>query len=213
MAKVQAHRRISVGLWNCVELRSSLANIGSGGTQVAEELSPLNLGELGAGMPGLTDACGTLLAESAAVCFADRSHSPGVVLGVYCPETKNFAVHWQAVTDQQRRCYNDLQWATEMGAYGVAILVVNAVSGKKVIERSKKGTGFDYWIGDTDESELIFSNKARLEVSGILHGSDGEVAARLKQKNAQIRASDSLGMTAYIAVVEFSHPKARLEMK
>jgi len=37
-----------------------------------------------------------------------------------------------------------------------------------VIERSRKGTGFDYWLGSADEvGELPFQNKVRLEVSGI----------------------------------------------
>ncbi len=95
----------------------------------------------------------------------------------------------------------------------MAILIVKALTGKRVIERSKKGTGFDYWIGDADEDELIFSNKSRLEVSGILQGSDNEIAARLKQKRMQLKASDNLGIAAYVAVIEFSQPKAHVEMK
>ena len=180
---------------------------------MAEALPQLKLHDLGSGMPGLTAFCGGLLAESAAVCFEDRAHSPGVIIGVRCIEAKQFAVHWPAVTDQQRRSYNDLQWATEMGAYGVAILIVKAVTGKKVIERSRKGTGFDYWIGDSDEDDLIFTNKVRLEVSGILQGSENDIAGRLKKKRAQVKTSDHLGIAAYIAIIEFGQPLAHLEMK
>src|SRR5436190_12015906 len=154
-------------------------------------------------MPGLTTYCGGVMAEAAAVCFEDRSHVPGVIIGVRCVDAKNFAIHWAAVTEQQRRTYNDLPWATEMGAYGVAILIVRALTGKKAIERSRKGTGFDYWVGDTDDNELIFSNKARLEVSGILSGTDGEIAGRLKIKNAQVEISKHLGVPAYVAIIEF----------
>jgi hypothetical protein len=93
----------------------------------------------------------------------------------------------------------------------VAILVVRKMTGKTVIERSKKGTGFDYWIGNVDEDDL-FVNKCRLEVSGILEGTDSEIAGRVKKKLSQVRPSDNLG-TAYIAVVEFSRPKAQVEMK
>jgi hypothetical protein len=117
------------------------------------------------------------------------------------------------VTDQQRRTYNDLPWATEMGAYGIAILIVKAVTGKKAIERSKKGPGFDYWVGETDDDELIFSNKARLEVSGILNGTDSEIAARLKNKRAQVQVSNHLDVPAYVAIIEFGQPQAHLEMK
>ena len=153
------------------------------------------------------------MAEAAAVCFEDRSHASGVVIGVSCVDSKQFAIYWSAVTDQHRRTYNDLPEATEMGATGVAILIVRAVTGKKAIERSKKGTGFDYWVGDTDDDELIFSNKARLEVSGILNGTDTEIAGRLKKKNAQVQITDHLGVPAYVAIIEFGQPKAHLEMK
>ena len=72
-----------------------------------------------------------------------------------------------------------MQEATEWGACGVAILVVNQVTGKVVIERSKKGTGFDYWLGDNDDGDsLPFANSARLEVSGILTGTKAQIASR-----------------------------------
>ena len=79
--------------------------------------------------------------------------------------------------------------------------IVRAVTGKKAIKRSKKGTGFDYWVGDTDDDELIFSNKARLEVSGILKGTDTEIAGRLKKKNAQVQITGNLGAPAYVAII------------
>jgi hypothetical protein len=180
---------------------------------VAEAFPQLRLQELEAGMPALTPHCGGVMAEAAAVCFEDRSHAPGVIIGVRCVDAQKFAIHWPAVTEQQRRTYNDLPWATEMGAYGVAILIVRALTGKKAIERSKKGPGFDYWVGDTDDNELIFSNKARLEVSGILNGTDSEIAGRLKIKKAQVEVSNHLGVPAYVAIIEFGQPKALLEMK
>jgi hypothetical protein len=183
------------------------------GENVENGLPQFHLRDLGNGMAGLTSACGTMMAECAAVCFEDRSHSPGVSLKVRGIVAKHFSVHWQAVTEDQQRCYNDLPWATEMGAYAVAILVVKELTGKTVIERSKKGTGFDYWLGDVDEDELLFANKARLEVSGILHGSDSEIAGRMKQKTSQVKLSDDLGRMAYVAVIEFSHPVAQVEMK
>jgi hypothetical protein len=179
---------------------------------VAEAFPQLKLQDLGIGMPGLTPICGGLLAEAAAVCFEDRSHAAGVVIAVHCVGSAQFTIHWSAVTAQQRRTYKDLHWATEMGAYGVAILIVKAVTGKRVIERSKKGTGFDYWIGETDDDELIFTNKSRLEVSGILDGNDNEIAGRMKVKQAQVKVTDHLGVAAYVAIVEFGQPKAHVEM-
>jgi hypothetical protein len=180
---------------------------------VAEAFPQLRLQDLEAGMPALTPHCGGVMAEAAAVCFEDRSHATGVIMSVRAVDVKQFTIHWPAVTDQQRRTYNDLPWATEMGAYGVAILIVKAVTGKKAIERSWKGPGFDYWVGETDDDELIFSNMARLEVSGILNGTDSEIARRLKSKNAQVQVSNNLGVPAFVAIVEFGQPKAHLEME
>jgi hypothetical protein len=124
-----------------------------------------------------------------------------------------YSVLWETVTDAQRQTYNDLEEATEHGAYGVAIILLREITGKKAIDRSKKGSGFDYWIGDTDHDELIFSNKARLEVSGILSGSDSNIAARLRTKLDQVKLSDMSGFPAYIAIIEFGQPKARVELK
>jgi hypothetical protein len=170
----------------------------------------IDLSSLADGMPGLTEACGKSLAEAAAVCLQDRDHKPGVSLMLTGLKNQAHALIWGAVTDQQRRCYNDLYEATELGASGVAILVVKELTGLVVVERSKKGPGFDYWLGDSDDDEL-FAGKARLEVSGILSGSKSAIGSRIKQKNEQIRRSAKLA-PGYVAIVEFSKPTAHLEV-
>ena len=181
----------------------------------------INLAALGDGMPGLTSACGTMLAESAAVCFEDCEHQTGVqlqlrlagmvmtfeALGMMPIEA--FHLEWSAVDEQQKRCYNDLQEATERGAYGVAILVLKELTGKVVVERSKKGPGFDYWLAAGDD-ELLFTGKARLEVSGILSGTVSEIHTRAKQKKAQIKPSQHLA-PGYVAIIEFGSPTAHVE--
>jgi hypothetical protein len=119
---------------------------------------------------------------------------------------------WEQLTEQHYRTYADIQEATEQGAYGVAILVVREAAGKTVLERAAKGGGFDFWIGDEEDSELPFQGLARLEVSGILEGDDSKIQARTKQKQSQVARSD--GRTpALIAIVEFSRPLASLEQK
>jgi hypothetical protein len=175
---------------------------------------PLDLQRLGDGTLGLlTSACGTVMTEAAAVCFEDRSHKSGVRLRLSGIDQKQYIIVWPNVTEAQQRSYNDISWATEMGAYGVAILVISDVTRKTVIERSKKGTGFDYWIGDANaDDDALFENKCRLEVSGILEGDDSAVAARVRKKALQVKPSDHLA-PAYIAVIEFGQPKAQVEMK
>jgi len=160
-------------------------------------------------MPGLTSACGTMLAQSAAVCLEERDHKNGVQLQVEGMKSDAFQLEWPAVNGQQERTYNDLQEATENGACCIAILLLRELTGKVVIERSRKGLGFDYWLGDGDDDQL-FSGKARLEVSGILSGTAGQITSRVKQKRDQIKPSAHLA-PGYVAVVEFGNPFAQVE--
>ncbi len=169
----------------------------------------LHLGALAIGMPGLTPACGTSLAESAAVCLEHREHQSGVAFHLTGMRVEQFPIEWSAVDEQIRRTYNDLQEATERGAYGIAILVVRDLTGKVVVERSKKGPGFDYWLGDDDDDSL-FLGKARLVVSGILSGPSSVIQSRLREKKEQIKPSEHLG-PGYVAVVEFGTPTACVE--
>lgn len=55
----------------------------------------INLASLGDGMPGLTPACGTTLAESAAVCLEHRAHTVGVKCRSEVKEIK--VLHRQAL--------------------------------------------------------------------------------------------------------------------
>jgi hypothetical protein len=171
----------------------------------------LSLTALAEGMPGMTPACGRSLAESAAVCLEERKHQQGVKLTTSGISVAPYNVDWPPVDDQMRRCYNDLQEATERGACGVAILVIKEITGKVVVERSKKGPGFDYWLGDADD-DLLFSGKARLEVSGILAGTNSQIRSRAKQKKEQIKPSDQMA-PGFVAVVEFSAPTAWVDGK
>src|SRR5580698_190324 len=98
---------------------------------VEQTLPQLHLRLLGNGMPALTPARGLMMAESAAVCFEDRLHSTGVLLKVVGISDTSFSVEWDGVTDVQRNCYNDFDEATEHGAYGIAILLVREITGKK----------------------------------------------------------------------------------
>ena len=92
-------------------------------------------------------------------------------------------------------------------AYGVAILLILQLTTLTVIERSRKGTGFDYWLGSQDSTTMLpFQRMARLEVSGIRKGNRSQIKARVKQKTEQTGVSDAEGLPAYIIVVEFSRP-------
>jgi glycine/D-amino acid oxidase-like deaminating enzyme len=173
-----------------------------------------NLASLAEGtMPGLSSAYGAQLAEAAAVCLEKREHRSGVTFHLVGGRAAQFLMEWPPVDDQARRSHNDFQEATERGAYGIAILIVCDLTGMVVVERSAKGPGFDYWLGNEDEddaSDELFAKKARLEVSGILSGSRSQVQARVRRKREQMKPSDRLA-PGYVAVVEFGTPIACVE--
>jgi hypothetical protein len=72
-------------------------------------------------------------------------------LGVSSEFSRIFTLVRPEVTEQLRLCYNDPEEATEFGACGVAILVLLELTGLRVVERSRKDTGFDYWLGTRNQ--------------------------------------------------------------
>ncbi|UBF26677.1 hypothetical protein K9N68_01325 [Kovacikia minuta CCNUW1] len=119
----------------------------------------------------------------------------------------------EEITDQMLRCWNDQEYTTEQAAYGVAFMLVRRLTEYTVIERSRRGTGFDYWLGHSNQpGALPFQNKVRLEVSGIRKGEDSRIKARVKQKLDQTNPSDG-ALPAYIVVVEFSKPRSVMVQK
>jgi hypothetical protein len=175
-------------------------------TQLPESQPILNLSDLQKGLPAITPAFGAALAEAGAICLSEQGHQSGVALEVEGGFSGAFVLLWPQVTDQMRRCWNDQDYATEQGAYGVALLLIQRLTSFTVVERSRRGTGFDYWLGNlSDSAELPFEKSARLEVSGIRRGDRRQVRSRVTLKEAHVQASEGLS-PAYIAVIEFSQP-------
>ena len=173
-------------------------------------MGSLDLRHLGEtpGMPGLTPSAGQNLADAAAVCFDECGHRGPIRLKVTGWRPREYHVIYPEVTDRKRRTHNDHQEATELGACAVAISVIHDAAGFAVVERSRKGTGFDYWLGD--DCPYPFQKKARLEVSGILRGTEGDLERRVNKKCRQTERSDCTRMDAFVAVVEFGHPMAKV---
>jgi hypothetical protein len=178
------------------------------------QIPVLNLQSLHQGLPAITPAFGAAIAEAGAICLINAAHEPEVVIEVKGEFSTTFKLDWQPVTEQARRCWNDEEYTTEQAAYGIAFLLILQLTNLTVIERSRKGTGFDYWLGTHDSTATLpFQRMARLEVSGIRQGNQSQINARVKQKTAQTRVSDTQGLPAYIIVVEFSRPISIISVK
>jgi hypothetical protein len=60
------------------------------------------------------------------------------------------------------------------------------------------------------DDQGVFQRAARLEVSGILDGDESKIVTRLNQKKLQTERTDNTRLPAYVAIVEFRLPEARL---
>lgn len=167
----------------------------------------LDLEDLPRACPRLTAAAGRTMTEAAAVSLEERGHGREVELQVGGEFTTIYLLRRPDVTEQMRGTY-DAEEATEFGACGIAILVIQDQTGWTV-QRAFKGDGFDYWLGTVDE-DRPFQNLARLEVSGIRQGNESRITSRLQVKRTQVRARDH-HLPAYVAIVEFSRPETRVE--
>lgn len=164
------------------------------------DLTELELGK----HHNLTPAMGVNLSHAAAICIAYRGHDIETNATGKGSYLRNYILRRCHVTDEIMRTWNDLQEATEEGACGVALVQVANESKYEVIERSRKGTGIDYWLGD--KNSFLFQRKARLEVSGSLTGDEDELNKRLKIKIEQTKQSDQTRLPAIIVIVGFTQP-------
>ena len=163
------------------------------------------------GLPGVSPVSAAHLYESFMVCMNHHAHPDNIALDIE-GQQESATLKWENTCDEMiLRTYADMQYATEHGAVCLAIMLTVAYTPYTVIERSRKGTGFDYWLGERN-SEL-FQKKARLEVSGILKGDDATMTNRFNAKVVQTEQSDDTKLPAYISIVEFSKPKAIYKTK
>ncbi len=149
--------------------------------------------------------------EAAAVCLDFHGHELGKLLSVEGDLQGQFELVWTEVTQQMKDSRSDMDYTVESGAYCLAMLIVEKLTNLKVTRQSQKRTGFDYWLGAEDE--VAMQKKARLEVSGILKGSKGQINQRLKEKVEQTKKSDNLNLPAYVVVVEFSQPLIKIRKR
>ncbi len=150
--------------------------------------------------------------NAAAVSFEENKFIGNANLNIDFDKPIVFNLNWDCVNQQVKDMHNDLVYAAEHGAYCIAFLIIHKLTGYKVIKQARRKTGFDYWLGDKDE-EYPFTNKARLEVSGLLKGNKYQITQRIKDKLKQTKQSDKLKLPAFIVITEFSTPITKVVKK
>ena len=162
-------------------------------------------------IPGITKAKAEYLSECAVSCLERQKHSSGVQMicsgSVATPEIVEWSIPFDA---QLQQSTNDVQEATEHGAECISVLFAIEHTPYTIVRRSKKKTGFDYWLGK--KNDPLFQDAARLEISGILNNYK-VIEARKKQKLKQTDQSDDTALPAYVSIVEFGTPAIDFEKK
>ena len=172
----------------------------------------INVTSIKSGLPGITPVAASQLYEAFEVCMHTSGHAEKVKLLIAGITNDSIDILWtDEYSSQKERTYADMHYTAEHGAVCLSVMLSTALTPYTIIERSRKGTGIDYWLGDKDS--VLFQKKARLEVSGILKGDDATLNRRYAAKKEQTQRSDELQLPAYISVIEFSHPKAIFNKK
>lgn len=159
-------------------------------------------------MPGLSRNKAADLVDAARVCLNDQGHKTGCVLKVDGDEEELFRLRFGAPGRVLTKTHNDLVEATQFGAVAIAVNVICDLTDFVVVLRSKTKTGIDYWLGPDGETF-----EARLEISGILNGSESVIEKRVEEKICQMKQSDNTKLPGWAVVVEFSAPRARVRAK
>lgn len=172
----------------------------------------LDLNELGTGQHHfLTVAAGLNFAHAASVCLESQSHGITSPVGTEGYFMRDYTITRLRVTDQMKRTWNDDEYTTEQGAYGVAFIVASKEMKVKAIEKSKKKSGIDYWLGDKEG--FLFQEKVRLEVSGIRKGNDYQFQKRFDDKMTQSKKSDRTRLPALIIIIGFDGPRIKTGLR
>ena len=123
---------------------------------MSSEVRRLELDQLRKGYPCLMPESGARLACAGAVCLEERKHNRGVTLAVSGDFEASFRLGWPRTSPRLRSEWSDPQEATEDGACGVAILLVDVLTEYHIVQRSWKLTGFDYWLGPKKRALLCY---------------------------------------------------------
>lgn len=180
------------------------------------------LEDLKRGYPGLDTDTGGSHRIAAMVCLDSQKHESGVLCDMKSlNETKSIlCLSWkEAVTQQMKNTWRDRREASEIGAAGVAILVILTFTEYTVLRRMDidENTGMDYWLSKrankADLTENFLLGDARLEVAGRRSASTGRIRGIVQSKRNRSKKSDKTGTPAYVVVMEFSRPEIYFETR
>jgi len=162
----------------------------------------LEIENLSARHPGLTQPLADSYTEAARVCLDRHHESPQIFSLNNEKEILDAEVEWIKTTDKIRAAWANEIDTTEAGAYAVAIAAVEISESLFAVRRAETGTGADYYIASEKSNINDLEKAIRLEVSGIDVANEVMVNYRLNQKVKQAKLGNS-NLPAMATVVGF----------
>jgi hypothetical protein len=166
-------------------------------------------------MPDLDSFHCDFLSQNCIAALEKNKHTAGCMLSTTGDNITTFGLKWSRKVNH--KSFNNSTARTEKAAEAIALFLTPKLTEYRVVRQSETGTGFDYWL-DYDENHELHNPRnfllARLEVSGIdTETKVNTVDKRVNDKKIQVSKSDSMQLPAYIAIIEFSAPKAHFTKK
>ena len=173
----------------------------------------IQLGELHASHPGLTEVTAGSFCEAACVCLDKFHKSPAQIKVDIDGETSKHPLVWDAATQQVRNSQaNDIDAARD-GAYAVSLACAEKRLGLVAIARAEQGSGADWYVAAIGEGydewgapDLDCPSVRRFEVTGTKQRS---VQAGLNTKLSQLEDGAST-IRGLAASVRFKDPIVKI---
>jgi hypothetical protein len=160
---------------------------------------------------GVSPGMAKYMVECASFCFSSQNHQPGVNMPVIGNDsTEDFSVYWEPDVEELLHSMNDEERTTEFGAMGVGLLLTASLTTYKFFSTARKKGGFDYWLHEEEPEDVAMVRAdAILEVSGIRKALGGnKPGTRAARKKRQASKSSYLGISIYVAIIEFHRPES-----
>lgn len=180
-----------------------------------KSVGKLHLDTLKGGISGISRTYGAFLAEAIAVCLTSAGHESSVKLKVEGDFEAEFELEWhEEIGAAELSSWRDLKEATEYAAMGLAVLLISALTIYGAFQRNEQGEDADFTMQEVNNPNIALQNslqKAHLEVSGIFAESlTNTLNMRISTKTKGLEKRLMPSLPVFIAVIEFSIPKAKI---
>ena len=180
-----------------------------------KSVGKLHLDKLKGGISGISRTYGAFLAEAIVVCLTAAGHKSSVKLKVGGDFDAEFELEWQEeIGAAELSSWRDLKEATEYAAMGLAVLLISALTIYSVFQRNEQGEDADFTMQEVSDPNIALYDivqKAHLEVSGIFAESfTNTLNMRILAKTKSLEKRVMPSLPVFIAVIEFSIPKAKI---